>query len=384
MYIETINVYVLRSDRLCEPFGYSQMWYDDRGSCVVQVITNEGIEGWGEAFGPAELNAAVIEKGLAPMILGSDPFDVEVIWQSLYNRYRDYGQKGIIICGMSALDIALWDIMGKAVDLPVCRLLGGVFRREFPAYATGLYFSPDFSLNKLIKEAQGYLDAGFRSIKMKIGYHPREDIQFVQAVREAIGYDCQLMVDANHAYNAQTAIELGRRLEEYQVSWFEEPVPPEDIEGYIEVKHALDMAVAGGEGEYTRYGFKNLICRRAVDIVQPDTCCAGGLTEARKLVTLANTHGIQYNPHVWGTGIALYCGMHLIASIPDNPPSINPLPPMLEYDQTPNPLRENITMELPEVNKGLVSVPLDRAGLGITIDQEALARYAVAKSVVKA
>ena len=196
-------------------------------------------------------------------------------------------------------------------------------------------------------------------------------------MREAIGANVALMVDANHAYDAVAAIRLGRMIEPYDIGWFEEPVPPEDIAGHLAVKAALAIPIAGGECESTRYGFRNLLVARALDIVQPDTCAAGGLSECKKIADMAESFGVRYNPHVWGTGIAIAASLQLLAVLPPHTPtSLAPIEPLLEFDRTEHPLRQAVLKQPIEHGNGVVRVP-DGPGLGIEIDREALARFAV-------
>lgn len=378
MKISEVKTHALRCQlESNETFGYSQAWLQSRASLIVEIITDDGITGFGEGFGPPEVTRAVVDHVYKPLLLGRDPFDVNVIWQELYNLLRDHGQKGTVIEAISAVDIALWDIMGKAVDLPIHKLLGGCRRGKIKAYATGLYrqFSKD-SPEILAEEATSYVNQGFLAVKMKVGFGIDRDIENVKAVRNAIGDDIMLMVDANHAYDARGAIMLGKKMEEYGIYWFEEPVPPEDIEGYLEVKRALNMFITGGEAEFTRFGFKNLISKKAVDIVQPDCCAAGGLSEVTKIAALANTWNIQCWPHVWGTGVAIAAGLHLLSTIPDSPPSLTPLEPMLELDRTPNRLREETEVGLIDMENGYIKVPTD-PGLGISLDRDFIEKYSV-------
>ena len=243
----------------------------------------------------------------------------------MYNRMRDYGQKGVAIAAISGVDIALWDIKGKALGLPIHALLGGAFRDRVRAYATGLYFRRvDDQPAALAREAAAYAAQGFTAVKMKVGLGLAADRRNIQAVREAIGPDITLMADANHAYDAKEAIRVGRVLEQAGAYWFEEPVSPEDVDGYVEVKAALDLAIAGGEAEFTRWGFRELLRRRAVDIVQPDTCSAGGLTECKRIMALASAFGVQYTPHVWGSAVGLTASLHLAATVPGQPAQPQP------------------------------------------------------------
>jgi D-galactarolactone cycloisomerase len=363
-----------------EPFTSSRGWYyKSKGALVVEVRTDEGIIGWGDCYGPASVNKAIVDNLLKPSVIGRDPFDVEVLWEELYNKVKDYGLTGMTIASISGVDIALWDIIGKAVNKPIHKLIGGAFRTEIAAYATGLYFKDMNRLNdEAAQEAAGYVADGFRAVKMKIGLgNHKKDLARVAAVREAIGPDVLLMVDANHCYNVPQAINIGRELEHYDIAWFEEPVSPEDLEGYVEVTRRLDMAVAGGENEFTKFSFRTILEKRAMDIVQPDVCAAGGITECKKIAALAQAHATQCVPHAWGTAIGLAATMHFIASLPYTPPCLVPTPPMLEYEQTFNPFRDALSTTDLTHHNGFVTVP-DGPGLGIDIDTSILDKYRVA------
>lgn len=361
------------------PFTSSRGWlYKTRNTCLVEIETEDGIVGWGECYGPSAVARAFIESQLAGQIIGRDPFDVEVIWEHLYNRIKDYGQTGMAIAAISGIDIALWDIIGKSTGKPVHKLIGGAFRSEVQAYATGLYFiQMDRVTEEAVEEAQKFVSEGFRAIKMKIGLGSlQKDIDRVAAVREAIGPGIRLMVDANHCYSVPNAIRLGRKLQELDIDWFEEPIAPEDVDGYVEVTRALDMAVAGGENDFTRFGFRDKIVRKAMDIVQPDVCAAGGLTECKKIAAMASAHGVECVPHAWGSAVGLAATIHFLASLPDQPPCLVPQPVLLEFEQEENPFRDFLARE-PIVQKaGIVAVP-GGPGLGIEVDREIIKKYLV-------
>jgi len=376
MKIARLKSHVLEA-RLSQPFAYSRAWYDTRTAHVVEIETDQGVIGWGECYGPARMTAAVVES-VAPWLIGEDPLRTDVIWRTVYARLRDHGQKGVVIQGLSGIDIALWDIKGKHLGVPVHQLLGGAARNEVAAYATGLYRRKSGDpLRYLAEEAAGYVAEGFTAVKLKVGFGVEEDAKVTRAVREAIGLNIALMVDANHAYDAVAAIRLGRMIEPYDIGWFEEPVPPEDIAGHLAVKAALAIPIAGGECESTRYGFRNLLVARALDIVQPDTCAAGGLSECKKIADMAESFGVRYNPHVWGTGIAIAASLQLLAVLPPHTPtSLAPIEPLLEFDRTEHPLRQAVLKQPIEHGNGVVRMP-DGPGLGIEIDREALARFAV-------
>ena len=320
MKITNVRTHVLEA-ALSQPFAYSRAWYDTRTASLVEIETDTGLTGWGECYGPARMTSAVV-AAIAPWLIGEDPLRTDALWQMVYARLRDHGQKGVVIQGLSGIDIALWDIKGKHFGVPAHRLMGGPLRTEVRAYATGLYRRKSGDpLEYLAEEAAGYVAEGFTAVKLKVGFGVEEDAAVTRAVREAIGPNVALMVDANHAFDAVAAIRLGRMIEPYDIGWFEEPVPPEDLAGYRAVKAALSIPIAGGECEFTRYGFREQLVSRAVDIVQPDTCAAGGLTECKKIADMSEAFGVRYNPHVWGTGIAIAASLQLLAVLPSHTPT---------------------------------------------------------------
>jgi len=209
-----------------------------------------------------------------------------------------------------------------------------------------------------------------------VGYGIERDARLVKAIREAIGDDISLMVDANHAYNASEAIQLAGRIEPFDIYWFEEPVPPEDIEGYIEIKRNTSIPIAGGECEYTRYGFRELINRRAMDILQPDICATGGFTEMTKIVAMASAANMPVVPHVWGTNVGLAASLQFFAALPNFPERRFPAEPFFEYDRSPNPLRDGVTVENFEMKDGYFPIP-DRPGLGVTPDMDFIRKHEV-------
>jgi len=375
MKIRDVKTYVLEAP-LAEPFAYSQAWYEGRGACLVEIVGEDGNSGWGEAFGPARLTAPIVGF-YKELLVGADALATEAIWQNLYNRLRDHGQKGLAIEALSAVDIALWDLKGRHLGLPVHRLLGGPLRTRLEAYATGFYRKRDGDpLDYLVKEAHQRVAEGFTGIKLKLGFGQDSDAKLVQTVRRAVGDGLRIMVDANHAYDATAAIRLGRDIAAFDIAWFEEPVPPEDLGGYREVKAALPMPIAGGEAEFTRWGFRPLIAERLVDILQPDVCAAGGISECKKIADMANAFGVRVNPHVWGTGVGLAASLQLLAALPHNPPGLHPIEPLLEFDCSEHPLRMAVIREPIEQQGGWVGVP-QGPGLGIDIDRTALTRFAI-------
>ncbi len=358
-------------------FAYSQAWYNTRTIMILKIETDNGLVGWGESFGPAFINKTIIDAYMASKLIGLDPLDTEVIWEMLYNMFRDHCQKGNCIEAISAVDIALWDIKGKAFGQPIYKVMGGSPRERLWPYATGLYRNVlPTDIGGLIDEAQSYADQGFKAMKIKIGFGVEDDIKTVKALRKHLGDNIKLMVDANHAYNATTAIRLSRSIEECDIAWFEEPVPPEDIGGYIEVKNKTTIPVSGGEAEFCRYGFNTLLQNRAVDIVQPDCCVTGGISEFKKIATLASIYNIQCYPHVWGSAIALFTAVHCGFMLPDFPNKIVAEDVMFEYDRTTNIFREELAFGGLKLKDGYV-MPPEKPGLGIEINEEIISRYRI-------
>ncbi len=366
------------------PFGWSNGWIGHRATDVIKIETNEGIDGWGEGYvGP---DGSVATQLFESILIGKDPLNRNAIWQEMFhavynaNNYGGFG--GSVI---SAVDIALWDIAGKSSGLPVCDLLGGRIRDKVAVYATGLYYTEGEFPNRLLDEARSYVEMGFKGMKTKVGgLSPQEDVHRVSAIREAIGPDTKLMVDANQAFNASSAIRLANQLAYLDIMWFEEPVSAKDVDAYIHVKQNIPMPVAGGENLRTRYEFKDFLSRRAYDIVQPDVINVGGITEMRNVAMMANALGIQTNPHVWGSPIMIAASLHLASSIPPCPPARVPQPyvqePVMEFDRTPSPIREGIAKLPYDMESGYVRVP-DKPGLGIVVDEDALKRLAAIEAI---
>lgn len=371
MKITAIEAYPLRA-ALREPFGYSQRMLHHREATVVEVRTDEGLTGWGEAYGPALPNACALRDFFAPQILGRDPRDTESLWHFLFARSIDYGQKGTMLAAISALDIAFWDIKARAAGVPLYRLLGGSETDSIPCYATGFYFGGDEKLEvKFARDAEAYLAEGFTAMKMKVGLGVERDAVLVSEVRRAIGSEVRLLIDANHAYLAPEAIALGRLVEHHRIGWFEEPVSPLDVPSYLEVKRRITIPLAGGEAEYTRFGFEPLLRRRAVDYAQPDLGGCGGISEGLKIAALASVYGVHVTPHAWGSAIGLAAALHFYAALPGPPATLTLPQKLLECDRSENPFREGIAETPIRLHAGRLYLP-QTPGLGIEIRREVL------------
>jgi D-galactarolactone cycloisomerase len=388
MKITDIETFILKVPLGDKRFYSSQCAFPERNSLLIQIHTDNGTTGWGESgqYGPGEPVASFIETVLKPRLIGKNPLDVAVLWEDMFTAIRDFSRKNTGIEAISGLDIALWDIAGKFYQKPVYELMGGAFRKKVRGYATGCYYRgedvQDYkkSLAGLKDEVLGYIDSGFSAMKGKIGLlHIEQDAERVAAMREAAGGNVVLMADANHAYNLHTAKKMGRYLEEQRIHFFEEPVLPEDLHGYASLRQSLNVAIAAGENEFTRYGFYELIKNNCLDIIQPNVGCAGGFTEVKRIETLANTAHVQLIPHCWGSGVALAAALQLCATLAPVPHTAFPKAPenepMVEYDQNFNPLRDELLHEKFDVVDGYVQIP-EKPGLGIEINKEVLEKYA--------
>ena len=386
MKITSIKSHVLRYE-LDKELGYSQQYYKHRTAHLVEVETDEGITGWGECFGPGNIalaNKYIVEKVIQPLIKGDDPLKKEYIWHKVYNLLRDSGQKGMPIQALSGIDIALWDILAKKSNLPLYQLLGGKTNDKIPVYGYGMMLQKKTvdELCELFKnEANQIKEKNFKAMKMKIGMGPKEDLKLVSAVRDTIGSEFKLMVDANHAYNKNDALYVGKGLDEMNIYWFEEPVAPEDYDGYKELKEKLKTNIAGGEAEFTKYGWNQLLKNNCIDIAQPEVCGLGGITEYLKVSALAQSNFIPIVNQVWGSALSVAVNLHLLTTLPDMPGGLFPTKSMLEFDTTEKnifitDLSEEKFSILDQVkNKNGFASPLENIGIGINPNKDFIKKY---------
>lgn len=330
---------------------------------ILKVETDAGITGYGIGRprpGERDFRAQFAEK-----LVGLDPTMTEAIWAKLWSP-KLYGRRGHETKALSTIDLALWDIKAKLAGMPLYRMLGG-FRNRIPTYVAGGYYMEGKGLAELQAEVAGHVERGARAVKMKVGAVPiPEDVARVKAVREQIGPDIKLLVDANCAYTYYDAIQFARRVEEHDVFWFEEPVQPDDYEGMRKIAAATSIPLATGENEYTKHGFRDLIATQAIAILQPDARYMGGVTEFMKVAAMAQAHGLDICPHG-----DQQVHLQLLGAIPNAG--------MLEfYPREHNPMYSTVYRHAPELNAdGTVTVP-EVPGLGCDPNEEALARYQVA------
>ncbi len=373
------------------PMADAVHYMPSRPTLLVQVHTDAGIVGLGEAAvygGYLESTETVILGELRQTILGQDPFRIERLWSMMASRAHQRGRQGMLMMAISGVDIALWDIVGQATRTPLYRLLGG-YRDTLEAYASAGFYAEGKDPQLLAEEVGEYASRGFRGVKIKVGRNPElitnmlhdmvcpeyatasmeEDVERVRLARQAMGPRVALAIDANNAWTPDVALRFMRQVERFDIRWLEEPVQTDDIDGSALVAQRLDTPVAGYETETGLAGFRELIVRRAVDIVQPDVIWTGGITESRKVAALAQAFGMTVIPHVFSSAVASIANMHFIASLPNAG--------LLEFDQNPNPLRTELFEEsIQPMADGTVCLP-ERPGLGVTLNQETVDRYRI-------
>ena len=317
---------------------------------------------------------------LGPRLVGEDPLDRERLLQRFYYGAVGYDRHGAYLAALSAIDIALWDLAGNLLGQPIAKLMGGVFRDRVEAYASGPFLPPPGTdpLAHYLTETERYAAEGLRTMKMRAGFTPELDERLVAAVRRALGPDIRLAVDFNQGYDRLTAARSLARLEPHDLIWAEEPVAPDDLDGYLYLRRHSDIPLAGGETESMSFGFVPLLDHRVLDIVQPDVSTAGGLTECLKIRHLAEAWRVVFTPHVWGSALSAAASLQLLASAPPYAPTLNAIEPLLEWDRSPNPFRDELLTEPLQFEGAYVRVPTG-PGLGIQVNEEIIRRFRVAK-----
>jgi L-rhamnonate dehydratase len=345
------------------------------GVCMVEVETDNGLVGIGEACAQSEndeaalATALILERGIKPMVLGMDPVNPRVIWEKLYFETEWFGRMGTVMHAISALDIALWDLMGKHLGTSVSRLIGGRFRGSVKTYASIIFDMEDFA--SMAEEAKTWTRQGYRAVKFgwgqtrenAFGLNPERDEAAVKYLRDSLGPEVDIMVDVGRYVNwtPVQALHMAQRLSKYNIFWLEEPLPQDDIEGYIWLTERSPVKIATGEGEYNRFGYKRLITTHAADIIQPDLGRAGGLTEGMRIADMVQTWNLSLVPHGFSSAINVAANLQWVASIPRAT--------LLEFRRTKSPLLVDLVKHPFVAENGNLKIP-DEPGLGIEIRED--------------
>lgn len=358
---------------LDEKLRWGAMIVGVKGGIIVRVETDEGLVGIGEAGFSAEYFSTVgpiINNQLGPMLIGADPADIDAIWQRMLDATHMWGRRGIETYALSGIDIALWDLLGKAANLPVYRLLGASKQR------VRAYFAPSLKpVDELVVEARKATDDGFTALKLRVDGDLDRAVELVGAVRDEVGPATELMVDANMSYDRRGAVQLARELEALNVSWLEEPILSRSLSQYVTdntwLADRINIPLAGGESLLTRFEYIDLMSKRTFDIIQPDCTSVGGISEAKRVADMASAWNITCVPHIAcssGTGIALAAGLHLILACGNAP--------LIEVDAYGGPGWDGMLIDPLVVKDGYVEAP-DRPGIGIELASDAYTRFAV-------
>jgi len=343
---------------------------------IIMVETDEGIRGYGEVDTAPYVGKAVVDAymshgtcyGLREVVIGTDPFDYEQTWNDMYDKTYYYGRTGPVMHVMSGIDMALWDIMGKDTGKPVHKLLGGSYTDKVRAYASALMPENTDEVKRMVEK---YVSQGFTAIKLgwgPLGYNVHFDLDLIKTARKEAGDNVELMIDIGKRYRLKSAMYVAKALEQLNVYWLEEPLPAEDYIGYKRLTESTTMRIATGEEESGRLAFARLISETHIDVVQPDVSRCGGLTEAKKIATIAADKNILCVPHAFKTGVLVAASIQLIAAIPHAP--------FLEFSITESAIRKELLVN-PFVQKnGFVDVP-QLPGLGIELNSEVIEKYGV-------
>lgn len=356
-------------------YGMARGLNPRRACGLVTVRTSDGLLGCGEALGPIR----VLREYLAiarPFLLGQSLFDFEIAAARLGNTLYHFGSQGHMAACLSGISIAVHDAIGRTLGLPIHNLIGGRSADSFACYATTGFLTenPEDGLERQLVRVR---DLPFRGVKIKIGIDPRSDLERVRLARQILGPDMLLMVDMNGNYTADTALRSLRAIADHDIHWCEEPVPPGDVAGYVEVRARSPIPIAAGEAHHSVAQFKQLLDARAVDIVMPTLTSCGGYGNAKAIATLASLANVRLSPGVWGGAVALAATLHYAASLPVTPHSDNvPYPMLIEYDVGENPMRDELLCVPIHPTPDGLQVPTG-PGLGVEIDPSAVERYQV-------
>jgi L-alanine-DL-glutamate epimerase-like enolase superfamily enzyme len=378
------------------PYASADAYFERRTGLLVFVETDAGLRGVGEAvpaLGPPISTQTVIERELAPLLVGEDPLRTEHLWQRMYHATQRHGRRGLVMNAIAGVDIALWDLLGQAVGQPIFRLLGACHDR-LDAYASAGFYAAGKGPEELAAECRALVDRGYRAVKIKVGRNsdleigavnahrrsylrnsallqvPLEvDVARVEAVREAIGPGIGLAVDANSSWDVPTARRFSAAVAGCRLLWLEEPLVADEVAASAELVRAAGVRIAGFETEAGLPAWRELLARRAIDVAQPAVTFSGGISECRRIATLAHAFDVAYSPHSFSTGVSLAASLHLAAAAPNAF--------LIEVDCNPNPLHSDLLEDPIEVGSDGTLAPPSGPGLGIRLRADVVDRYAV-------
>ena len=356
--IAAVEVHLV-SAPVAEGFADSTRKVETIGYTIVRVTTDQGLEGFGITYHEVggEATRSLIDTNIAPRLIGRDPFETEALWQEFFAYLRGVGRKGLTFCALSAVDIALWDLKGKILGMPLYRLLGGNNPRV-PVYASGGWTS--FSDEQLAADSKAKVERGYRVVKVKVGVeggnNPRRDLKRIRMVREAIGPEAGLLIDANNCWDAATAIQFANNVRDCDIMFFEEPVFADDIPGLARFRRGTDIPLATGEHEYTRFGVRDLVLHEAADVVQVDVTRVGGYTELLKVVAITQAWNLKFAPHAME-----HMHMHLVAAAPNAM--------FVERLDIFEKITGEVFVNAPVPVDGYMEIP-DRPGLGLELNMD--------------
>lgn len=386
MLIQDVEAHWLRC-----PIPYEKQHVSDFGRlttfdmALVVVTTESGLRGYGEAkaavgsAGSCASLVACVRHELRPILVGQDARQITRLWECMYNGTRDHyalargrgfpvlGRRGLTIAAMSGVDIALWDVLGKALGVPVVQLLGGTCRDAMPAYASGGWADVDH----IGEQLAGYVEHGFKAVKMRVGVMDGDvaaSAARVRAARDHLGPDVKIMVDAHGTFSVPEAKQFCRAVEDCGLYWFEEPINADNRRGTAQVRAATSIPIAAGESEFTRFDIRDLIEADALDVVQPDTAIIGGITETMRVAHLAHTYGLELAPHLWGSALSFMAGLHVAFA--------SPAATILEFSLGANPMLHELVEESIAAENGILAAP-QRPGLGVTPRQAFIDEFRV-------
>lgn len=358
--IAKVQVHLV-STEVADGFADATRKVETIGYTVVRITTDKGMEGFGVTYHEVggEATKVLIERNIAPRIIGRDPFETEEIWQEMFGYLRGVGRKGLMFCALSAVDIALWDLKGKILDIPLYKLMGGS-RRKIPVYGSGGWTS--YSDEELVEEMTGFVKKEhYNMIKFKVGVEGgrnlRRDVERVRKVREAVGPEIGIMLDANNCWDASTGARFANMVKEYDIMFLEEPVFADDMPGLKKYKRSTDLPLATGEHEYTKFGARDLVLNSDADIIQLDGTRAGGFTEMLKIAAITQAWNVKFAPHAMEN-----IHIHLISACPNGL--------FLERLKLFEGITANLYLDAPLPVEGYMYIPEDKPGLGLTLNMD--------------